>query len=298
MHKPRLHQAGTIVPSLIILAGAIVGTIAYFVSYSLFAHSEKHSRGLDYIPDMYVSPAQKSQQAREVVLTADGQAVAVPVTFAAAGEKPAGGVIRHVPTLLTPPAGTVSRDFVPYQFAPTDFVGPHDLRNPLAPTADVLRQGHKYYGIYCAVCHGNDGNAAHGYVAAKFTGVPSLNGPNLALLSDGDIYHIITSGRNRMPNYKAQLLPEQRWAVINYVRVLNRATLVSTDAAAALASAEKDLKANPTDAAAKAAFDAAKIVADQAKRDLELMKQGDGSAFKPAPEPKPEYIKPSWSVEK
>jgi mono/diheme cytochrome c family protein len=199
---------------------------------------------------------------------------------------------------MTPPAGTVSRDFVPYQFEPTDFTGPHGLENPLAATADALRTGQKYFNIYCVVCHGNDGNAAHGYVAAKFTGIPSLNGPNLALLSDGDIYHIVTSGRNRMPNYRAQLLPEQRWAVIGYLRVLNRATQATTDAAAALAAAEKDLAAKPEDAAAKAAADAARVVAEHAKHDLELIKQGGGDEFVPGPAPKPEFIKPSWSAEK
>jgi len=290
-------QPSSFLAWMVILLAFSAGTLAYFISMALFASSEKHSRGFDFIPDMYVTPALKSQQAREVVLAANGKAVPVPATFTASDEIPEGGQIRDVPTLMTPPAGTVSRDFVPYQFAPLDFIGPHTLQNPLAPTAEVLRMGQKYFGIYCAVCHGNDGNAAHGYVAAKFAGVMSLNGPSLALLTDGDIYHIISSGRNKMPNYRAQLLPEQRWAVINYVRLLNRATQATTDAEAILASSAKDLQTKPADAAAKAAYDQAKAVAEHARGDLELIKRGGGDEFKPAPPAKPEYIKPSWSAD-
>lgn len=298
MRNPRVHQAGSILAWMVVITATVLGIMAYMVSMSFFGASEKHHRGLDYLPDMYTSPAHKSQEAREVVLGTDGKAVPVPVTFAAVGELPKDGQIRDVPTLMTPPPGTVSRDFVPYQFAATDFIGPHSLANPLAPTADVLRTGQKYFNIYCVVCHGNDGNAVHGYVSHKFAGIPSLNGPNLALLSDGDLYHIVTSGRNKMPDYKAQLLPEQRWAVVNYLRVLNRSVQAMTDAEAALAAAEKDLKANPDDAAARAAHDAATAVMANAKHDLELIQQGGGDEFHPAPAPKPEYIKPSWSAEK
>lgn len=272
---------------------ALRGVAAALAAFALGAcgESEKSSRGLDYMPDMYESPAYRSQQAMQVVLK-DGVAQPMPLTSPATS---AAGEVRHVPAMLTPPAGTVPRDFLPYPFAPTDFVGPHDLRNPYAPTPDVLRRGQRYYQIACAVCHGNDGDSNHGYVAKHFSGVPSLNGANLALLTDGDIYHILTVGRNRMPNYRAQLLPENRWAVVAYVRVLNRATLAVTDADAALVAATAELKAKPDDAAAKAAFDAAKAVAANAKADLELIKRGgDGAAFRPAPEAKPEYVTPTW----
>ena len=165
------------------------------------------------------------------------------------------------------------------------FYGPHACR--FACCAAPL--------ISCAPCHGNDGNTANGYVAKYFSGVLPLNTPNLTLLTDGDMYHLISVGRNRMPNYRAQLLPENRWAVVAYVRVLNRATLALTDADGALATATTEFKAKPDDATAKAAFDAATSVAASAKTDLELIKRGgDGAAFRPAPEAVPEYVTPTW----
>jgi mono/diheme cytochrome c family protein len=37
------------------------------------------------------------------------------------------------------------------------------------------------------------------------------------------IYHIITNGQNVMPSYASQVTREERWAIVNYIRVLQRA---------------------------------------------------------------------------
>ncbi len=51
-----------------------------------------------------------------------------------------------------------------------------------------------------------------------------------------------------MPSYAAQLLPESRWAVVTYVRVLNHASLAAQDIAAQLKADEaKAAKAKPED---------------------------------------------------
>ena len=164
----------------------------------------KDERGLNYMPDMYDSNALESQDAFVVEEQIDG------------------GAIRRteVPVMQQPVAGTVSRDYQALDLR--EDLGAA-LVNPLAATSDVLRRGQIKYDIYCAVCHGKDGNVANGYVASKLTGVLSINTDNVAQMSDGEIYHIITHGRNRMPNYAAQLLPEDRWAVIHYLRALREA---------------------------------------------------------------------------
>ena len=267
-------------------AAAVVAALAL----GACGESEKSSRGFDYVPDKYEAPAFTSQQAMQVVLK-DGVAQPMPVMSPATS---AMGEVHHVPAMLNPPAGTVPRDFLPYPFTTSaaDGLAARELRNPYAPTPEVLRRGQRYYLISCAPCHGNDGNNANGYVAKHFSGVPALNTASLSLLTDGDIYHIVSVGRNRMPNY---LLPENRWAVVSYVRVLNRATLAVSDAEGALAAAAAELKAKPEDATAKATFDAAKLVAAGAKGDLELIKRGgDGAAFRPARDAQPEYVQPTW----
>src|SRR5258708_6235901 len=98
--------------------------------------------------------------------------------------------------------------------------------------------------------------------------VPSLNGANVARLSDGELYHIITLGRNRMPNYRAQLTPQARWAAIHYLRALDRATLAMGDDEAALAKLEAEAAeggAHANDPYAKAELETARLVAAQTK---------------------------------
>ncbi|HZE19942.1 MAG TPA: cytochrome c, partial [Candidatus Angelobacter sp.] len=57
----------------------------------------------------------------------------------------------------------------------------------------------------------------------KFPMPPSLLSEKVSGWPDGRIYHVITRGQNLMPSYSSQILPEDRWAVIHYVRALERA---------------------------------------------------------------------------
>ena len=41
--------------------------------------------------------------------------------------------------------------------------------------------------------------------------------------ADGEIFNVITNGRRSMPAYSFQMTVEDRWAIIAYVRVLQRA---------------------------------------------------------------------------
>lgn len=260
--------------------------------------SEKKSRGLDYMPEMYNTPAYKSQG---VVVVTTGE-----------GDKKQ---VRHLPSMLTPPAGTVARDGAAYGIDAKDFAAAKVLVNPLAPTSGVLKAGQKGYNTFCAACHGLDGNAANGFVAStkahpeRLNGAPSVNGVNVLRMTDGDLYHIITVGRNRMQQNAAQLPSSERWAVVHYLRALARATVAASDAEAQLAKLEKsagqeiktgdaaaDAKAN---AAAKAELEVLRAAVAQRKRDLELIRKGASVAeeFAPMPKPHPEYETPTWETE-
>jgi mono/diheme cytochrome c family protein len=247
--------------------------------------SEKSSRGIDFMPEMYNHPGYESQTAREVT---DGKTV------------------RHLPMMLPMIAGTVSRDGAAYDVAPLDIAGAKALVNPLASTATVLKRGQQLYNNTCAVCHGRDGDAKNGYVAPtkdhpdRFGGIPSINTGNVALMSDGEVYHIVSRGRNRMTDLSAQLLPADRWAVVHYTKAMARATQAIGDAESELAKLEKESQQaikdnNPYD---KAALEAARALVAQRKADLVLIQQGgDGDEFIPPKKPVPEYVKPSWKAE-
>ncbi|MCB0753622.1 MAG: cytochrome c, partial [Ignavibacteriae bacterium] len=77
------------------------------------------------------------------------------------------------------------------------------------------------FNIYCSPCHGYlaEGDSR---LRGQFPNPPSLHSEKVRGWSDGRIYHVIVSGQNVMPSYSSQLSREERWAVVNYIRVLQR----------------------------------------------------------------------------
>lgn len=140
-----------------------------------------------------------------------------------------------------PVAGTIPRGYEPYPYAFADTTLADQLINPLPMTAEILEVGRKYYNTYCIVCHGERGDGL-GFIVPKFTQPPPLFSEKLLRWPDGRIYHTISLGQGLMSSYATQLLPEQRWAVVNYVRALQRAAHPTEDD---LAAAKKSEQANP-----------------------------------------------------
>lgn len=92
------------------------------------------------------------------------------------------------------------------------------LVNPTDRTA-TLAKGDTLYRTFCAVCHGQTG-AGDGPVRV---GAPSLLTEAATGRSDGYLYSIIRYGRGVMPRYGDKVyLRDDRWAIVNYVRKLQR----------------------------------------------------------------------------
>lgn len=127
------------------------------------------------------------------------------------------------PSMRMPVAGTVPRDYTPYRYAQADTAQAQaELSNPLPRTAEVLGRGQRVYMTYCAVCHGEKGDG-QGYIVPKFPMPPPLYSDKVRNWNDGRIFHVISRGQNLMPSYASQILPEDRWAAIHFVRALQRA---------------------------------------------------------------------------
>lgn len=133
-------------------------------------------------------------------------------------ESPTGGYIPPIQTAALGPAmrGTEAglREFAS---------GPYG-RNPFAGE-DLLALGQDRFTRYCMVCHGAEGlgdGPATG--PNKYpVGLPrNLTAPPAVGLPDGYIYGIIRVGRGLMPSYGARLTHRERWAVVEYVRQLQR----------------------------------------------------------------------------
>lgn len=97
-------------------------------------------------------------------------------------------------------------------------------KSPVPVTLDLLKQGQTKFNIYCSPCHDQTG-MGHGVVPTR---VPSWQPSNLTedrvvQFADGDIFNVITGGRRTMPAYQYQVSIRDRWAIIAYVRGLQRA---------------------------------------------------------------------------
>ncbi len=123
-----------------------------------------------------------------------------------------------------PVEGTVARGFIPYPYThedKADSVGKF-LVNPLLPTKEVLDLGKKKFLTFCSPCHGNFGTG-ESRLQGQFPNPPSLHSDKVRGWPDGSIFHIITVGQNVMPAYRYQISRKERWAIVHYVRTLQRA---------------------------------------------------------------------------
>jgi len=94
---------------------------------------------------------------------------------------------------------------------------------PVEVTESLIRRGGDRYQIYCAPCHGanGDGNGitkAYGMVAT-----PTYHDARLRDMAEGEIYNTVANGKNTMLGYADKLSVTDRWAVVAYVRALQRA---------------------------------------------------------------------------
>ena len=88
---------------------------------------------------------------------------------------------------------------------------------------ELIERGQGRYQIYCAPCHGalGDGNGITKSYGMLTT--PTYHDDRLRGMAEGEIFHTITHGKNTMMSYADKLSPDDRWAVVAYVRALQRA---------------------------------------------------------------------------
>ncbi len=126
-----------------------------------------------------------------------------------------------------PVAGTVARGFLREDvrfFFGRDESGAFVERSPVPATLEVLRRGQEQYTIFCGPCHGpaGDGNGiittgGYGYVPA-----PTYHSDALRAQTDGYLYSVVVNGVRSMPGYGTQITVADRWAIVSYIRALQR----------------------------------------------------------------------------
>jgi len=92
---------------------------------------------------------------------------------------------------------------------------------PLEITRKTLERGQNRYNIFCAPCHDQAGTGKGAVIALGFDhGPDSFHTRRLREAPPGYFYNTITNGFGIMNGYAAQIRPEDRWAVVAYVRAL------------------------------------------------------------------------------
>jgi mono/diheme cytochrome c family protein len=120
-----------------------------------------------------------------------------------------------------PVGGTVARGYLPTATGTQDEAA--SLQNPLPRTKDVFALGRRAYTNRCEVCHGALGNGM-GSLTAAYGGKPAnLQAQQFRDYPDGKLYWAIVNGKNAMPAHAPYLSDTERWAVVHYVRALQRA---------------------------------------------------------------------------
>ena len=120
-----------------------------------------------------------------------------------------------------PVPGTVARGYLPIGVSSQEEAA--SLVNPLPRTPAVLAMGRKVFHNRCELCHGALGNGVPTLTAAYGAKPANLQAQQFRDYPDGKIYWVITMGKNAMPSHAADLTETQRWAVVDYVRALQRA---------------------------------------------------------------------------
>lgn len=84
----------------------------------------------------------------------------------------------------------------------------------------LLRRGEDRYKIFCAPCHGLQGDG-QGMIAMRgMKRPPSYHIDRLRQVPNGYFYDVVTNGFGAMYSYSERITPPDRWALIAYVRAL------------------------------------------------------------------------------
>ena len=93
---------------------------------------------------------------------------------------------------------------------------------PMPVTKELLLHGRERYDIFCTPCHARTGNGDGMVVRRGFRRPPTFHKDDLRAAKVGHFFEVITKGLGVMPSYSAQIPPADRWAIVAYIRALQK----------------------------------------------------------------------------
>ena len=93
---------------------------------------------------------------------------------------------------------------------------------PVEATPELMERGQQRFNITCAMCHGATA-AGNGIIKQHgLATVVTLQDERIRKMADGEIFNTITNGKNTMMAYGPNIIVADRWAIIAYLRALQR----------------------------------------------------------------------------
>ena len=103
---------------------------------------------------------------------------------------------------------------------------------PVTVDETLLERGRQRYVIYCQPCHDARGDGKGILFQRASVPTASFHQEKILKYPDGQMFDIVTNGMGLMPAYRWPIPPADRWAIIAYVRELERKRLASATSAA------------------------------------------------------------------
>jgi len=113
---------------------------------------------------------------------------------------------------------------------------------PVTVNDALVERGHQRYTIYCQPCHDARGDGKGILFQRANVPTASFHQENILKYPDGQLFDVITNGKGLMPAYRWPIPAADRWAIVSYVRDLERKRL----ARAPSASTSPNAPAEPT----------------------------------------------------
>ncbi len=213
-----------------ILALSVICTGAFLTSCS----NDPNSPGVEYMPDMYRSPAVETY-------VDYGQILGKYSTELQDAYKPGLPPVGVIPT-----SGNSLND-IPYEHgAPIGWDKSHGLYgikfdsagyanaatdlNPIPYTEKTKKEAKEIYGNFCIHCHGEKGDGQGTVVTnGGYPPPPAYNSAAIKDLPAGNIFYSITYGKGLMGSHASQLSKEERWKLVHHVESLQGKTKVTEE---------------------------------------------------------------------
>ena len=127
---------------------------------------------------------------------------------------------------------------------------------PVPVTAQLMARGRERFNISCSPCHGEAGDGKGITSRLGMTVIADLHdvaARKVPQQPDGAIFNTLSYGKGLMQGYAADVSIPDRWAIVAYVRALQRSRLASLDDVPAAERATLTKPLPPTAATVKEA---------------------------------------------